>query len=144
MGTISTTECSTGRRKAQAGLKRQRTVGQPPRWKVQLRSQNSATGGSGKFPRFLAWQENLTCPPVPSHFPHKTAKLHALLLSRGSGLCRQTHLIWNVPPVAGPRFKETEDGVVWSFQLCLHFNPPPSCLGCWLSWVLVKLPASRV
>ena len=99
---------------------------------------------SGKFPRFLAWQESLICPPVPSHFPHKTGKLHAWLLSRGSGLCRQTHVIWNVSPVAGPRFKETEGGLVWSFQLCLRFHPPPSCFRSWLSWVLVKLPASRV
>ena len=141
---MGTTECSTGRRKALAGLKRQSTVGQPPCWKVQLRSQNSATGGSGKSPRFLAWQENLICPPVCSHFAHKAGKLHTLLLSGGSGLCKQTHLIWNVPPVAGPRFRETQGGVVWSFQVCLHFNPPPSCLGSWLSWVPVKLPASGV
>ena len=42
--TSSPTECSTGRRKALAGLKRHRTVGQPPCWKVQLRSQSSAIG----------------------------------------------------------------------------------------------------
>ncbi|XP_060003005.1 uncharacterized protein LOC132519051 [Lagenorhynchus albirostris] len=98
--------------------------------KVQPGNQSSALGVSGKFPRFLAWQEtfrSLEVPAVPSSpspfplppslpiFPIcyslekcKTWKLQPQLLSRCYALCMQTLLVWNVPAVA-------EGGAVWSF-----------------------------